>query len=134
MADFGFTGKQNSGLNLVVVILLVITGLAWLVFAIVTPIWAITNGKDTSLYGLIAVGDVINAALLLIAARLVFVRHRWAFWFAAVLLTINILLIIADQIGFVDISIMLFSITTFVLLILNRVEARAQANRSPVEL
>lgn len=53
-------------------------------------------------------------------------KHRWAYWFAVVALSLNIVLTIFDQVGWADVLFMLLNFVILVLLFLSRREPGLQ--------
>lgn len=113
--------------------LLYFDGLMWLVFSI----WLFLGDrvkmyKGVNLYNVLAVLMLINFLIFCALAYFIFKRYRWAFYFTLSWLFVNLLLSLTDDLGLLDIAVLLLNFIS-ILLILNLKTVLAPA-RTPEEI
>ena len=80
-----------------------LNGLIWLALGVVGLVRLADSGNPSVTLWLVAILMFGNVGAMLIAGLWLGQRSRWAFFFALVVLVVNILLTFTDQVGFWDI-------------------------------
>lgn len=93
------------------VYLLYFNGLLWFVFGI----WLFLSDrqnyfKGINLYDVIALLMFLNFLAFFILAYLVFKKNRWSFYLSIIWLFINLLLTFTDELGLLDIMVLLLNL------------------------
>lgn len=88
----------------------------WLVLGVINLL-RLEGGTDSSVFVVIALMLLGNAALMGLAAWWLGKRTIWGYLFALALLGINIITTFTDQVGFLDYATVLVDIVLFLLLI-----------------
>ena len=99
-------------------VLLYVNGLLWFIFSI----WLFLSDrvnmyKGVNLYDVVALLMFVNFVFLCALAYFIFKQYRWAFYFALSWLFVNLLLSLTDQLGWLDILVLLMNLGSIFLLL-----------------
>lgn len=98
--------------------LLYLNGLLWFIFSI----WLFLSDrvnmyKGVNLYDVVAILMFVNFVFLCGLAYFIFKQYRWAFYFTLSWLFVNLLLSLTDQLGWLDILVLLMNLGSIFLLL-----------------
>ena len=114
--------KQAAQLALFAKYLFFITTIVLVIFGAGSFLQVNDDSGMEMIYNIYAVLMFGDAIAMLVCGLYINGRMKLVYWFAVILLTLNIVLTIFDQVGLIDILFMLLNVITLVVLIVPRKE------------